>query len=67
MEYPVKAVPYITVELGSHQALLRGQHVVIPRVARAGGIEKTYPAPNPLLHILIIPAPFAPFQAAVLF
>jgi hypothetical protein len=50
-------------ELRSHQPFFRGQHVVIPGVTGAGGIEKSYRAFNPFPHILIIPVPFTVFQA----
>jgi hypothetical protein len=40
VEDPVELVPDIPVELGPHEAFLRGQHIVIPGVTGAGGVKK---------------------------
>jgi hypothetical protein len=41
MEYPIKLVLYVAVQLGAHQPFLRGEHVMVVRVTGAGGIEKS--------------------------
>jgi hypothetical protein len=41
MEHPVQFIPDIPVKLGSDQAILGGQHIVILRVTGPGGIKKT--------------------------
>jgi hypothetical protein len=40
MEYPVKFIPYVAVQLGAHQPFFRGEHIMIFRVTGAGGVEK---------------------------
>jgi hypothetical protein len=40
VEYPVELVPNIAVELSPYQAFLRRQHIMIPGVTGAGGVEK---------------------------
>jgi hypothetical protein len=47
MEYPIELIPDIPVKLGAHQTLLRGQHIVVFRVAGPGGIKESNP---PLVH-----------------
>jgi hypothetical protein len=49
MEHPVELILNIPVELTPNEALLRGQHVMVIRVAGASGIKK----PNfPLFHLI---------------
>jgi hypothetical protein len=40
VEYPIEFIRYIAVQLGAHQPLLRGKHIVVLGVTGAGGIKK---------------------------
>jgi hypothetical protein len=44
MEHPVEAVLYVPVKLSADKAVSGGEHVVLPRPAGAGGVEKTHGA-----------------------
>jgi hypothetical protein len=50
MKYPVEIVPDIAVELGAYQAFFRGEHIMVPGITGAGGIEKTHGAFSLCLH-----------------
>jgi hypothetical protein len=41
VEYPIKLISDIAVQLGADQTLFGGEHVMIVRVAGTGGIKKT--------------------------
>jgi hypothetical protein len=41
VEYPVQLVPDIPVKLCAHEAVRRGEHIVVFRVTGAGGVKKT--------------------------
>jgi len=41
VHHPIELVSDIPVKLRSYEAVSRGQHIVIPGIAWAGGVKKT--------------------------
>jgi hypothetical protein len=50
MKHPIEFVTNIPVKLGANEALFRGQHIMILRVAGTSGIKKTY---FPFFHLTL--------------